>query len=507
MRLSLLSGQKPLFARKFPFLSWQRAADFIEAKNGSFAIALCLCFALSSLCIAARRPLWYDEIITVSIAGAPTLRDALASFRLSYDQTPPLNAILVRFSSSLFGWSELAARLPSTLCATAGLLMLFRSVRRVTNGVFGLAAVSILLTTFLPVYAYEARPYALLFFASTLALWFWILEPDTWSGKSENIASLFFGLAIMLAVFAHYYGVLLILPFAAEALRSRRERALMSFRLLCGFIGLGLALALQFPLIQAASHRRGIPFLGTPSLRGLQEAYSEIMMYSSLVFVGVILLFSWAGSRTGKYVEKQSGDERLGWFFLGIPIGGYILAELATHAFWPRYFIPLLAGFGFACGCFLYRCYRSSPEAPLLILLLAVPLFLETALSHFRNAQTPIISKRNEESDFVDQMLPRFKQEGKTFVLFPMRGRSYLEARYYAADPQMIRALRPPDLPVLPLAQDPLEIRYFSLEDLRRNARETALVTPSPELLSNVEKLGFRFHWRFTKPVAVVYIE
>ncbi len=502
-----MSTQRPLSGRNLDFIAWQDVADYIEAKNAVLAGALLICFALSSLAIAARRPLWCDEIITVSIARAPTIKDLLASFRLIYDQTPPLNALLVRLFASLFGWTDLVVRLPSTISVTLGLLILFCGVRRVTSGVFGLAAISILLVTFLPMYAYEARPYALLFFASTLAFWLWTAQPDTWFGKSEKLRALFFGLAMTLAVCAHYYGVLLITPFVAEQARSRGLRNLAAFRLFCGCIGVGLALALHLPLIRAASRRLGTPFSGIPSLHNLQRAYLEMQMQFSFVLVCVILFSFWVGSRNGGYVEKQSEHERLGWFFLGIPIAGYIVAELATHAFWPRYFIPLLAGFGFAFGCFLYRYYRSSPEVPLLILLVAVPLFLETALSHFRNARTPIISMRNEESDFVDQMLPRFKQEGKLCLLLPAGSRSYLEARYYAADPQMIRVLRAPDLPVLPVEKDPLSIRYFSLDDLRQHARETALVGPSPELLSRVEKMGFHIHWRMTTPLAVAYLE
>src|SRR6185437_10613364 len=182
-------------------------ADWVEAKSGLLAIALCVCFAGMSLAIAARRPFWYDEIITVSIARAPTLKDVLAGFHLIYEQTPPLNTLLVRFICSLFGWNEFVARLPSVMFISAGLLILFHRIRTLTNGLFGLTAVSILLLSFLPSYAYEARPYALLFFASTLAIWFWT---SATRGRDSLRSSLLFGLSMMLAVFAHYYAILLI---------------------------------------------------------------------------------------------------------------------------------------------------------------------------------------------------------------------------------------------------------------------------------------------------------
>ncbi len=501
-----MSSPKMAFAREPELSSWHRAADWIEAKSGPLAIALCLCFAGLSLAIAARRPLWCDEIITISIARAPTIKQVLGSFQLIYDQTPPLNALLVRFVCTLLGWTELVVRLPSILFATGGLLILFHRVRTLTNGLFGLLAITSLLVTFLPSYAYEGRPYALLFFASTLALSLWISVADASSGKSARRRSVFFGMALMLAVFAHYYAILLILPFVAEELRSSGLRKLLSFRLFCGFLGLGLGLAVQFPFIRAASQRRVASFWAVPSFLALRQTYVEMLLQFIFVLICVVLLFAWISPRSNGSVEKQGPFERLGWFFLGIPIAGYVLAEVITHAFTTRYFIPLLAGFGLAFGCFLCRCYRSFPQLPLLFMIVAVSLFLETSLSHLRNARTPIVSNRAEESDFVDSMLPRFHRENKLFALV-MWGRIYMEARYYAVDPQILRVLRRPELSSLPLASGPLAIRYFSMDDIRQHARETAFVAPSPDLLSDLEKLGFRIHWRMTEPEPVVYVD
>ena len=483
---------------------WDRAADWVEARSGILAIVLCACFAGLMLAIAARRPFWCDEIITVTIARAPTIPDLFADFRLSFDQTPPLNAILVRAFSFYFGWTELAARLPSVIFATGGLLLIFHLVRRLTNGLLGLASMSILLVTVLPSYAYEARPYAMLFFASALALWFWTSEPDASTRRSTGM-SISFGLAMMLAVFAHYYAVLLILPFAADELQSRKLRRIPSFTLLCGALGIGLALAIQSPFIRAASQFRKIPFGGIPSFQNLQWTYVELLARLISVSVCMLLLFAWGSSRKVTFVEGQSRYERLGWFFLGIPLAGYVLAEFVTHAFRPRYFISVLAGLGLAFGCSLYRWNRGTAWA-LLTLLVAGLLFAETSVSHFRYARTPVVSRRAEDSDFADTMLPRFRKDKKLYVLVPTL-MSYVEARYYAPNPQMIRVLLPPNYPLWFISQNPIGIRYFSMADLRRYGRETAFVAPSPDLLSTLDKLGFHIRWRMTQPEAVVYLD
>ncbi|HEY7302685.1 MAG TPA: glycosyltransferase family 39 protein [Bryobacteraceae bacterium] len=498
-RESLLIGKPNLS-------SWQRLADGIEAKSSVFAIALAICFVLSSLIIATRRPLWFDEIMTVVIARASTIGDLLATFRLTVDQTPPLNALLVRFFSSLLGWTELAARLPSTIVATAGLLILFHRVKKLTNGLFGLAAMSVLLVTFLPNYAYEARPYALFFLASVLSISLWTSIPDGSYGRSARVRPVLFGLAVMLGALAHYYAVLLILPFCAEEARNRGLRRLVSVRLFCGIAGLGLGLAVQFPFILGASRQRILPFLGTPSSRALLGAYTEILNQLVFALVCVVLVLTWLRSQTTVSVEKQSAEERVGWFFLGIPIAGYVLAETVTRAFWPRYFIPMLAGLTLAFGCFLYRRYRNSPQVPMLIVLVTVVVFIGSAFNHIRNARTPVVSWRTEEADFVDEMLPRFAKDRRLFVVLPF-GRSYLEARYYATNPQMLRMLAPSNRPLWYRAENPLGIRYFSRDDLRQHGREAVLISPSPSVLSDLENFGFRVHWLMTQPVAVIYPE
>ncbi len=498
-----MSSPKVALTRAPEAISWQSVADWVEARSGILAIALCACLAGLSLAIAARRPFWYDEIITVLIARSPTIKDVLANFHLIYDQTPPLNTLIVRFVCSVLGWTEIAARLPSTIFLTAGLLLLFHQVRRLTNGLFGLATIGILLVTFLPPYAYEARPYALLFFASTLALWFWTSAGDVSAWHSKRNA-LLFGLSMMLAISAHYYAVLLILPFAADELRSRGLRAFLSGRLLCGVAGIGLAIVVHLPFIRASSQMRHVRFWALPSFHNLQEAYTTMLLGPIFAFVCVVVLLAWAGGRATRSVGSQTREERLGWLFLIIPIAGYILGELITHAFTERYFIPMLAGIGLAAGCFLFRYYRISPQVPLIVLLLTIPLFLENSASRVLYASTPAISGRTEISDFIDDMLPRIRKDKKSFVLVSTN-KPNLEARYYTAYPQMLRTLRSPQISDVWLASGALEARYFSMDDVHQHAREIAFIDPRTDLLDQLEKWGFHIYWRMTKPEPIVY--
>ncbi len=59
------------------------------------------------------------------------------------DGMSPVYDLLVRASEKLFGHREIAARLPSALAMTAGLLVIFDCTRRVTSGLYGLIALSV----------------------------------------------------------------------------------------------------------------------------------------------------------------------------------------------------------------------------------------------------------------------------------------------------------------------------------------------------------------------------
>src|SRR5208337_2782871 len=99
-----------------------------------------------------------------------------------------------------FGYGEVAMRLPSAIAMVVGLLITFDCARRLTDGLHGLIALSLLTCALLPYYGYEARPYAFYFMFSALALWVWTSTCD-----DSKLSALCFGAVLCLAVTMHYY--------------------------------------------------------------------------------------------------------------------------------------------------------------------------------------------------------------------------------------------------------------------------------------------------------------
>jgi mannosyltransferase len=117
----------------------------------------------------ATEPLWNDEALTLRFAQLP-LADLVRDLA-EIDVHPPLYYLLLKFWTTL-GDSEFLLRLPSAICGTLTVPLLYAVGRAVGARGAGLAGALLLATSALHVqFSQEARSYALLTFATTLALW------------------------------------------------------------------------------------------------------------------------------------------------------------------------------------------------------------------------------------------------------------------------------------------------------------------------------------------------
>src|SRR5271165_5167846 len=132
------------------------------------ATLLAVFYFATSIYIASHRLFWFDEFFTVRIAQLPTWTMIWTALSHAADSLPPFYYMLVRTFGVLFGRSEVITRLPSALAMVAGLLLTFDCARRLTDGLHGLIALSVLTCSFLPYYGYEARWYAIYFMFAAL---------------------------------------------------------------------------------------------------------------------------------------------------------------------------------------------------------------------------------------------------------------------------------------------------------------------------------------------------
>src|SRR5271166_2984340 len=334
-----------------------------ETRSLIAAAVMVAFYFVTSLYIASHRLFWYDEIFTLHIAWLPgfhTLWTALA-----HAADPPSYSMVVRMFGTLFGRSEVIARLPSTLAMVAGLLLTFDCARRLTDGLHGLIALSVLTCSFLPYYGYEARSYAIYFMFAALGLW-------VWTKATSNVRSaIFFGAALFLGVTMHYYAVMCLAPYALYEVLRWKPWQRPSAKLIAGVVGVVVPAALLSPLILSFSRKFSSGFWNRPSFAELRAIFPQLFPDALLLLALIAVWIVLSGSdKEDELVESMKSGEAIGWLFLAIPLIGFVLAELGTNAFFSRYFICVLPGVAVAFSCLLWRNFRKDYRVPLGIFLL-----------------------------------------------------------------------------------------------------------------------------------------
>ena len=151
-----------------PQRAWDRVQQARRAPDARLLIGVTLVALLVRL--ATNRSFWIDEAVTITQAQLPF--GAMLADLQATDVHPPLHSALVWVVVHLLGTDEWVARLPSVLCGTALVPVLYAVARRLfdrrTARVAALLAVP---APFLVWYSQEARMYALFMLAGVLAVW------------------------------------------------------------------------------------------------------------------------------------------------------------------------------------------------------------------------------------------------------------------------------------------------------------------------------------------------
>ena len=480
----------------------KRMAHTMELCSLIAAAVLAVFYLATSIYIASHCPYWFDEILTVDIAHLPDYRAIWSAVTHAVDGGSPLYDVVVRVSGKLLGNREVAARLPSSLAMVAGMLIVFDCARRLTNGLHGLIAFSILTCSFLPYYGHEARSYAIYFMLAALSLWIWVQT----RGNSRS-STILFGTVIFFAVAMHYYAVLLLVPYALWEISRWKPWQPPSPKLIAGVLGAVVALAILSPAILAFAPVAAEYDIARPSLSQLQDTFS-LLFPDFFVLALMMIWIGLAGADRGIVLPSMRPGEAIGWLFLCIPLAGFLAAELKTNAFLGRYFIGALPGIAVAFSTLLWRNFRSARRISLGVLLILATWGVAKQVMKARHPESA-----NPATYAVLSLDGPLQNDGKRFLVFPSPI-LYLEARYYAEHPERYAFLLESDdsRKVAPFRATLNLGRYYPVQswkfdDLRKHARETAVIAPSPRVLETLKQAGFDVDLRFLKTLEVAYLK
>lgn len=490
--------------------------DFLQRQTAwSLAAAILVAgfYLVTSIQIASHRLFWFDELFTVSISRLPNIPTMLQALKADNNMPFPY-FVVVHLFERLLGHSEMAARLPSALAMTAGLLIAFDCARRLTDGLHGLIALAFLVCTFLPYFGYEARSYGIYFMFAALAFWIWSNTSD-----QKLSSAVLFGAVFLLGVSFHYYFVLCIVPYALwEAARWRPWR-LPSAKLVGGALGIGCAIALLSGQILGAN-RHSATFWSKPSLFALREAFSAIFPDAAFLLALMMVLFAGVlASKESVSREKvlplapMTPAESAGWLCLAIPLAGFVLAKLVTNAFVDRYFIGMLPGVGIAFACSIWRHFSGTRWVPIGALLLLAGTGIYRQMEVLRHPESIDPFDQQTQTRAMMRLENDLRKDGKRFFLFST-GMLYFPAHFYSPHPESYVLLidSEKDLETSNTLRYVYALRRFypteawNLEDLRQHAHETALIEPSSADLAMLANAGFHTKIPYSQPLRVAYL-
>jgi len=218
-------------------------------------------------------------------------------------------------------------------------------------------------------------------------------------------------------------------------------------------------------------------------------------------------------------LQPMQPSERVGWLFLLIPLAAFVMAELKTNVLVVRYVIATLAGPAVACSVCLWRHFHKRRLVSVGVFLLLAAFGLARQVAQTRDPER--FSEVRPETRKVLSLEDALRNDGKQFIVVCDHGLQ-MEARIYSKHPERYAVLVLPDTDIASRIRPELvlsryyPLEFWNLEDLKKHARETALIAPGksdytrPAFLSALDTLkqaGFQTKIRFTQPLEVVYLE
>jgi hypothetical protein len=317
--------------------------------------AVSILVAISLLGTLARsytRPLWHDEIFTLYLARLHDLRSLWLALLDGVDLNPPAYYVLVHYTLRFIDAESVAVRLPAALGFSLMLLSTWAFVgTRLGLAAGGLAAALVSLSG-AGVYAYEGRPYGLILGCAAVAGLAWQRAALS---RRRSIWLVTIALTLALALSAHYYAVLLLMPLAlGEATNTVVDRK-VDTPVWVAIVSPLAVFIVWWPLVLTA-RSWSARFWARPSLPQVLDVYRHILESLALPLVlsvagaavAVTIVRSWRPSKTvGSRLPRAIPLPELVFLvsLLALPIIGWVVAWSLTGAWHERYFIPWVIGF------------------------------------------------------------------------------------------------------------------------------------------------------------------
>ena len=420
----------------------EAAEAYCERRKVLLLYGFSIVYLFSTCLLAARKPLWNDELFTFYIATLPSVSDIWSALLTGAEQIPPFFHLITQMSLFLFGANGLVTRLPEVLGFLVMSLCLFRYVANRFSAHSGFAAMLFPLVTAAYYYAYEGRPYGMVLGLAGVCLVCWQSAAE---GCQRKLSLIGLALSFAVAVSSHYYAVLLLMPLAVgEAIRSFSLRRL-DFTMWIA-LGFGMVpLILFMPLIRGAKNYSA--HFGAPLQWSQITDFYYWLLTPALLPLMVMLLLPAIYLPTSVSAYNQvprykaaSHEISAALGFIAIPIVAVTLAKLVTGAFVVRYVLPSVLGFSILLAVAAHRLSVGRAIMSALFVLSLSITFIALQVRNFRYVSQASLrqAKTQEFLRFNSQdQLPIVVSDLHTFMELAYHAPRDLASRVvYLADPQ-----------------------------------------------------------------------
>ena len=292
------------------------------------------------------QPLGFDETVVSGTARQPDLAALWKILVSGQSPHPPLNFLAVRAAYALFGVSELATRLPTTLGFTVRGICLFFFVAKRSNAAFGTVAMLFPLLTMARVYAVEAKPYGSLMGWTGLALICWQYAKPGYRSRRWALAGL--GTALACATGSHFFGVVAGFPIlAGEAIRCRERRRVDW--LLAGALSLNYwPLVFFLPILKAGGAVHGVhPWQRPLNLGFIPRSFDLLLAEAAApIFVCILIAAAFRFWKPATDTVRMPADELAAAGALALlPVVAFCgLRPLGIKVIEEKYLIAMVVG-------------------------------------------------------------------------------------------------------------------------------------------------------------------
>ena len=385
---------------------------------------------------AARRPLWYDELMTLHMVSAPDVASFWRMLVGGTDLNPPLHHLTVRAVTSFLGYGPLALRVPSIAGFGLMAVCLYAIMRRHVGRAAACVALLFPFTTRAYWYAFEARPYGLMMGFCALAFFCW---QSAAADRRRTLALVGLMLSLAAAISTHFYTVFVFLALASGELARTLSRRRLDLAVWAAF-GVGaLPLGLFGPVI-ASARSRSTDFWSRPSMTKCFDFYSWLISTEAifpLLVLGLVSICLATLTRPTQAQPGETGDKSSRKMpihecvalvaFTLIPVFTHVVALTVTNAFVERY--ALTAVIGLSAMTSLFLDWR--PRGKMAALVPAVVFLFWVAF-----VQVIVCRRVTSERDAYALLSRELAHaDGEQLPIVVADARDYLQLRYKAAEP------------------------------------------------------------------------